>query len=192
MIWLRPESLSDNDQIMSIGEIATNKKWVLAQEGVTPKLRIEIEGSGYNTALQTSTNIWQFVGVILDGTTLGDNTVFLDAATEAASGAGVINTTDSVQIINKTIDNLKAGDAKYAHSVLWNTNLPETHRLALFHGVNPFPIFHSNQVINYPIDGNNSPENDHSGNSNSGILTGTTKFAGNPPVQLLSRYMSSH
>lgn len=83
-------------------------------------------------------------------------------------------------------------DGQLAHGVLWNANLSVNEISALARGVNPFPIRHSDQVVNLPIDGNVSPEPDYSPKNRDGTVTGTTKATKNPPVQLLSRYMSGH
>lgn len=67
----------------------TGLRWTLRNSG---GLRIELQGSGYTSAL--SGDGAGVYGVIFDGSTLGDHTLYRDGASESASGGNSVNTTD--------------------------------------------------------------------------------------------------
>lgn len=63
-----------------------------SRSGGSNGLRIEVAGDGYTSALVPATNSWVFVALVLDGSTLGDHTLYLDGSTESASGTLSIDT----------------------------------------------------------------------------------------------------
>ena len=63
---------------------------------------------------------------------------------------------------------------------------------AINNGANPFAFSSGvggNLAFYAPVNGNKSPEDNYAGQTTDGDLTGTTKFAGNPPVDLLENYL---
>jgi len=79
-------------------------------------------------------------------------------------------------------------DGGLAHGSIWTSDLVVSHALALFRGANPFIMDQDDLVFYAPLDGNNSPENEYVSQFNL-TLSGTTKFSGNPPVDLLENYL---
>jgi len=71
---------------------------------------------------------------------------------------------------------------------LWASALTSSQITALSRGVNPFPIDPTNMNANLPIWGNQSPEPDYTGKTNTGTVSGTVK-AVNPPIELLENYL---
>lgn len=80
----------DRAMIFSLGADNTGERWSVNND--RPNLRIEIQGSGYSSSLAFSDNTWHYGAVVLNGTTLGDHTLFLDGSSESASGANTVNT----------------------------------------------------------------------------------------------------
>lgn len=83
-----------------------------------------------------------------------------------------------------TFSELAGEVANYAH---YGREFPVASAQALSRGVNPFAF--GTMRIFCPLAGDKSPEPDISGNDLDGTLTGTTKFAGNPPVELIENYL---
>lgn len=91
------DGTDSNETIFSHGPIATGQKWLLrANDFVSgDPLRLEIQGSSYNTSLGLTNNTDYFFACVLDGTTLGDHTIYRNDSSETTSGANTVNTTDS-------------------------------------------------------------------------------------------------
>lgn len=94
--WINPDSTSNNHTLCHFGGDKFNNSSARWTFHIRPEgLRIEVEGNGYTSDLQPSTNSWQLVACILDGNQLGDHTLYLDGSTESTSGSISVNTTDN-------------------------------------------------------------------------------------------------
>jgi len=71
----------------------------------------------------------------------------------------------------------------------WDTEFGAARAAALTSGVNPLGFGKVGMRLFVSIFGNESPEPDWSGNDFDGTVTGTTKFAGNPPIELMENYL---
>ncbi len=81
-------------------------------------------------------------------------------------------------------------NGKLGESAGWDVILTTTEIQGLANGVTPFVIRHSNLQYYSPIYGNNDPEGNFSQNpTETGTVTGPTKFAGHPPVMMLQEYI---
>jgi len=86
---------SNNGYILNInptsgGSGSTGDRWAVRVDTSTG-LRVEIQGSGYTSSLAANTGA-HFVGCKLNGTTLGDHTLYVDGSNESASGANSVST----------------------------------------------------------------------------------------------------
>jgi len=96
LCWINPDSTSNTHTLCHFGGNKFNNnsaRWTFEMR--PGGLRIEVEGDGYTSNLQPSTNSWQLVACILDGNQLGDHTLYLDGSTESTSGSISVNTTDN-------------------------------------------------------------------------------------------------
>jgi hypothetical protein len=105
----------------------TGERWTF--RSLDDWLRIEIQGSGYNTGTRYMTySNYHFVGCRLNGTTLGDHTLFCDEFKENATGTGGVNTasTNSIRLGQpyNTSDSTKSMSG-YVWMALWNRALSD-------------------------------------------------------------------
>lgn len=108
-------------------------------------LRIEIQGSGYNTSLTPTTGEWHVVVCRLDGTRLGDNTIFLDGQSEQAAGGNTINTNAAYDLdFGKGYGTSADFTGDVALALFWDRALSDAEILALtddpFGPFRPAPI----------------------------------------------------
>ena len=73
---------------------------------------------------------------------------------------------------------------------VWDVVLSPNEIGALWRGTHPFPFRNDNIMLLSPIEGNNSPEPDWSGNGNIGTVTNTTRATSGFPTELLENYLS--
>lgn len=170
------------------------------QSFITVEVSHKISENFYNTAYQfgtapvstslTNGNIWVACGywkssadgkLIVNGSEEGTQTGTnrnLVAAIRCSIG---YNFRDTNQFFN----------GKVSHGVIWNTPLLSTSLGALSRGVNPFIIQNENLQHYSPLSGNFSPEENWGSSLDKPTLTNApAKFAGNPPVEHLSNYIS--
>ncbi len=89
--WVYLETTATGpDVLFAYGDSGTGEKLTLRL--TSSELRVEIAGSGYDTALSVPKEQWTFIAVRLDGTTLADVDVFMNTLKESCTGAGTINT----------------------------------------------------------------------------------------------------
>lgn len=114
-LWFKQDDDAHTEPLFTFGTYATGKAWRFrAQAG---QLRIEIQGSGYTSSgLSYTEGNWYFAAVVLDGTTLGDHTLYLgDTAgnlnSESASGTSTVNTDGSGSAIIAQVERLLSTQA---------------------------------------------------------------------------------
>ena len=139
-------------------------------------------------------NAWHYVGFAYDGSS---NASGVDMSIDGvASTRNIIDDTLSLTMLNNEAPRIGASGFsadfwidELAFVSVWNVEIPITHLLAISHGVPAFIINNGSDVLHAPLYGVHSPEIDEAGGNNTGTLTNTTKFAGNPPVELLENYL---
>lgn len=102
--WIRQESLASNNMIFLIGTDATDDIWRFLVNSSDGFMRVAIQGSFSATSLSPGLGDWRFVALVLDGTTLGDHTFYLDEQSESSSGAATLNTGSTVAVIGANED----------------------------------------------------------------------------------------
>lgn len=206
MAWIRPDNVGEG----SGGTIADKRAGV--DEGGFFKLQDEsgsdmdlqkqqsfttANGSWVTTDREIQANVWNLAGVTYDSSSVANNPVlYVDGVSVGITEANTpIGTVDSDAAQDLMIGNRLAGDKTFdgeiSFFVQWNVILSANEMAIINRGVNPFVVRNSNIELLTPLGGNQSPEPDYSGNGNTGTVTGAIKGAGNPPVQLISRYMES-
>jgi hypothetical protein len=88
---------------------------------------LEIEGGNYQTSLGAP-DAWISAGYKLDGTTLGDFTIYVNGASEACSGAQTINTDTTLNLIGYS-SNLKPFNGYIAEIIAYDTALSDANRI---------------------------------------------------------------
>ena len=112
----------------------------------------------------------------------------LQTETEAAMPDGTAKTgVDSVRF-GANVAGAQDFDGQIFGGSFWDVALSASEHLALFHGIPAFVIRNESLQYYYPLDGNNSPENEYVQQAN-GTLNGTIKATTNPPVELLENYL---
>ena len=91
LMGIRRTAARSGVSLSSSGTNATSERFTFRYQ--TSALRIEIEGSGYSSSLTPTLDEYSVVGINLDGTTLGDCTLFLNGSEESATGTATISTT---------------------------------------------------------------------------------------------------
>jgi len=82
--------LANEGGILGLGVGVNTERWAVRRK--SGALRLEIGGSGETTALLLAENEWSYVGAVLNGTTFGDHTLYVDNASATLTGAAVVNT----------------------------------------------------------------------------------------------------
>lgn len=148
-----------------------------------------------NRFAQTSTgysiNTWHhIVGTLLDN---DNRAAFIDGGSKGTNTTNSTFATFDRTMIGRLMRSSPAGpfDGEIAYCAGYNVELTDAEVAILAKGVNPFFFRNDALKVYYPLDGNDSPEPEYIGQLN-GTVTGTVKGSTNPPVQLLSRYMSGH
>jgi len=121
--------------------------------------------------------------------TSGAQEVFADGTSIDTMAITITGSTPTNHWLGKRYTDVEFWEGKMAYFVVWNVELTDNEHSALGNGVNPFVIRKSNQLVHSPLNGNNSPENDYSGNGKTGTLDGTSKSSLNPPVEFLENYL---
>lgn len=137
---------------------------------------------------------WKALCVVWDNQT--SQKFFIDGVLDATT----TNTEDTKNngggwhISRDWSDTNRTINGQAAHCTYWLGTLLTLDRIvALFHGVHPFFIDSSNMKAYMALSGNyNAGYNFKNVGTRTGTVTGSTRFPGGPPVQLLSRYMSGH
>ena len=140
-----------------------------------------------------TTGAWTMISVDYDRTATTNDPIcyedgVLQAETDAAIPADNANTGTDTIVLMATIAQTADVDGKLAHCAFWDAALSANEHAALAHGVNPFAIRSQSQQFYYPINGNDSPESEYVQQATL-TVNNATKFAGNPPVELLENYL---
>jgi len=103
------------------------------------------------------------------------------------------NNLDYSNSIDFSIGSTEQGTSEFfngeiSFAAVWDIALSNNEELILSHGVCPFVVRNEALRMYCPLDGNDSPEANYASTS-TGTVTGTTKFAGNPPVELIENYL---
>lgn len=102
---------------------STGQRWTLRQQSSI--LRIEIQGSGYNSSLAPAVGEWVVLGCVFDGSTLGDNRLFLNGDFEQASGGAAVNTNPAYQLKIGGYTSGNEGNHDIAGAWLWDRALSD-------------------------------------------------------------------
>ena len=70
----------------------------------------------------------------------------------------------------------------------WSVDVDDTNTAAMGRGAQPFVIDDANLVFYAPLEGHDSPEVEYISRNNL-TLSGTSKFAGNPPIEPLENFL---
>jgi len=88
--WINPDDVSSIETIISWGDATDGEKYTFGYS--SGDLYLEVRNGGYKSSLSLSSDSWQFVGLVLDGSTVGDHMFYLDGTTESASGTSSVST----------------------------------------------------------------------------------------------------
>lgn len=126
-----------NATLFGIGVNDTSERWDLRHNN--GDLRVEIQGSGYTTSLAL-TGGFRVVGIKLDGTTLGDHTIYLDRLSEASSGGATVNTSTSMtgRFLNSVAGSRGWSNSDFLFGYLFNRALTDAEYLAI--QANPYQL----------------------------------------------------
>ncbi len=155
-------------------------------DGAAPSWKDVTKATPFNTG-QLYHVMWSFDDINHRGTVDGveEGTV--------ASTVDLGTSTDPLRIGQQgNIDNTNNFDGRMGLVAIWNIVMSNVMKTALFNGVHPIAMRPDGLVLLTHLNGNDSPEGDYGPNQLTGTLDGTSKASTNPPVQLLSRYMSGH
>jgi len=162
----------------------------------TVGVTVRDNGVGQKSRNSTSTvddDNWHIIVITIDATiNMSGLLMYIDGITETmvAGLDTLVNSSlsaEALQIACRegcTFSELAGEVANYAH---YGREFKTDAAQALSRGVNPFGF--GNMRIFCPLAGDKSPEPDISGNDLDGTLTGTTKFNGNPAVELIENYL---
>ena len=146
------------------------------------------------TESSTTYSLDTWIALLFRYDNLDSNTpeIYLDGTevSYSAQGSGSWTGDDSGQ--NKYMGNASTlnrdYDGQLSNMTIWTNYLTAVEITALSRGVNPFAIRNSNLVGFWSLNGNESPEPEWI-NQQNGVLTGTSKGATNPPVELIENYL---
>ena len=152
----------------------------------------------YNTTTNISNDSWHAHFGAWGG---GNNSLLYYDTIAQTSGNVVASTPVTMQASddNFSIGATPVGANPYtgnlANYAMWSVDIGAIMAVALAHGVNPFVIRNDVLILYYSIAGNNDPEPQYKNGIGNATLEGTAnppKFAGNPPVEHLSCYISGY
>lgn len=190
-----------------IGKFSANSKdYILFMDLSGPTHTVTYEfftraGSSELSRVSTGTNsavndTWQhLVGTYLFNDSEGVD-LFLDGVEQGNSPVDTTNQTadtvgqNTLSVING-IDSAsgKDHDGKIGEIAIWQIRLNDNHKLALSHGVPALVVSGTKPTLYSPLWGNESPEPNWGTVGGTGTVTGATKAANNPPVELLENYL---
>jgi len=92
--WVYITDSTSNNVVFMMGSDAAGsyKTWRIRAQGY---LRIEFDGGGSTSSLAIPEDTWTFIAVVMDGPTHGDNTMYVNSSSEAASGSTTIATSSA-------------------------------------------------------------------------------------------------
>ena len=187
--WLRgdvvPETVNHQTVLNGISDNAWGFSWGHTADNFRQAAFHQNSSSAFFKAKLTSI-LSALTWYNIAGTFGGSNLRVYLAGTEEASD-GVTSTkspTGDLAIVKKS----NSFNGKISYTAIWSVKLTSNQLLAIANGVNPFAIDPSNALRLFPVDGNQSPEPDYINQANV-VLDGSTKFSGNPPVELLENYL---
>jgi len=194
--WFNTNDLTVNQTIISNGNngVSGFYRMLVLGTSVDDPLRGSKQDDGavsanVETSTSVSINTWSYGLLVFTSNT--SRTISLDGAGVVTNITNIPNdpTPDftSIGVLRRTTDT-QFFSGLMAHCAIWITAIPDTMRSALANGVNPFAIRNDALVMYAPINGLESPEPDYAGQNNF-TVTGTTKGATNPPVELLENYL---
>jgi hypothetical protein len=103
------------------------KRWTV--RGASGKLRIEIAGSGYNSALRTTA--MSVLAVKLYGSTLGDHILYRNSVSESASGTSTVDTLDTNTQLGSYVSGTAFLNGDIAEILVYNSALSDADRQAI-------------------------------------------------------------
>jgi hypothetical protein len=140
-------------------------------------------GNGFRTASGLFANgTWVHMAAVkTPGAINANTTLYLNAVSQSAvsPSTNTPNVTAGAPWVGA--DGTTFANVIIADAAIWNTNLSSGQITQLFNGVRPINVNSANLKVWYPCDGfSNSTENDLSGNSNTGTVTGALPILGPP------------
>lgn len=84
---------SNVQRFINIGTISNYEKWQVRLD--LDYVRVEIQGAGYTSSLIDADGNIHLIACSFSGSQLGDNTLYLDGASESASGTQTLNTSET-------------------------------------------------------------------------------------------------
>ena len=173
---------------MARDDNSLGRAFALGLTGGVPALKLQINGAlGGNfggDAGNVPANTW--TRVTFTGNSASGYICYVGSNAGSAQGSGTAmnTTTGDVTIGSRTYSGFQGWvNGSIADPAIWNTILTPTQIANLAAGQRANTIGANANLVNYlPILGQ-SPEPDKSGNSNNGVLTGTSIVAGPPTLQ---------
>lgn len=158
IFWVNPSSTpgaGPGKHVVEWGEGGTGKRYSIKISPPDNRLRIEFNGASYTSTLTVPQGQWSMVTVVLDGTTVGDHTLYVNEAKDTgAVGATVINTgaSNGMHIGHTYMNTLGDYDQRAFHGALddvrvYNRALSESEIEAIYGGK-------SNIIFTDPVEAN--------------------------------------
>lgn len=178
-IYLFVKDLAGSNELNGFVDMSTGQTVIVDPNAFNDDEWTFVAGTFDNA--RPATEKWElFVGTTPNNLALIDN-VSVDGSGSIDNDAG-----GNLIIGGRSIDNNRNYKGQLAGIGLASSVLTITQLRSVManqaHGA-------SLSVLSVPVLGLDDPEPDWSGNGNTGALTGATKFAGNPPVELLGNYL---
>lgn len=95
-MWINRDSsqADSNPTIFSMGGDGNNgHRWDIRLD--SGNLRVEVEGDGYTTSFSPTSGVYEFLAVVLDGSTIGDHKIYFNSRTENSTGSQSLDTQGS-------------------------------------------------------------------------------------------------
>lgn len=208
-IWINHNNVSlagSQTYISKLNNNAPNDGWEFTKDYVDTNEMLVYLINTFPTStsarITTDANLavltWYCLGYTYDG--VGNNnaeghTIYKNGSAPTNSNRTDTLTTSALNNLSVYIGRREGSSTLYLKAraalvVVFTGVISSTIIAGLSKGINPFVYLGSTMVCCLPLDGISSTEPDHKANAHKGTVTSAAKFAGNPPVQLLSRWLS--
>lgn len=197
LVWVNPTTYEINDNISTDGSALTSGNSAFSiTMGASTQYRMDYRWSSATGSWlfgSVTTGSWESLSCDYDRSSdANDPNCYENGSLQSETESGTPSGTAKTGIDSISIGENVAGggdvDAIISHVVIWDVELSSTEHLVLSRGVNPFVIQNDNLQVYYPLNGNNSPENEYA-QSALGTVTGAIKATTNPPVELIENYL---
>jgi len=203
--WIYFNSLASDQIVWGKGQVvAFTNEWQTWQDvtafisGRTNTFTVSISDGSGTERLEGATNaaqqdVWQSVLGRIAPNVSGGLELWVGGSEDANSPVDTTFTTFGANIHPFSIGTATNGnrdfDGRQAEVVLWSGSIPDTHKTALAHGVNPFFVLGVKPLFYSPVWGNQDPEPQWGTIVGTGNVTGAVKAVNHPPVELLENYL---